>query len=222
MKKRVFSVALVLCLIATVGFGTLAYFKASKNVTNYFQVAGYDPTKPDEPIDPEKLFSITLEETDITKDDGSTTDTGNTYTNILPGDTLTKDPTITNTGKYDAWVRVKVEVTDYTAWATACVKHEITDLAAIFNNHDASLWSRGEADESYNQSTDTYTYVYYYNNEVAPEGEVTLFESVTIPAAFDIDDMSSLSAFQIKITGEAIQAANTGDNAKDAFRTYWE
>ena len=221
MKKRILIVALVVCLIAIVGFGSLAYFQSSKNLTNYFAVAGIiDPTDPEETIDPEDLFSIKLDEQVI----GGTTRTedGNTYTGILPGDTLTKDPTVTNTGKYDAWVRVKVEVSDYTAWAAACRKHSITDLAAIFNEHDATVWSQGQQDFALNQENDTATFVYYYNTAVKPGDSVTLFESITIPAVFDIDDMVSLSTFQIKITGEAIQAANTGTDPKTAFRTYWE
>lgn len=223
MKKRTFTVALIICLVAIIGFSSLAYFQSSKNLTNYFAVAGIqDPTDPNETIDPDDLFSIKLDETDITKDDNSRTESGNIYEGILPGDTLTKDPTVTNTGRYEAWVRVKVEVTDYTAWAAACAKHEITDLAAVFNGHDADAWSRGEADESYDQATDTYTYVYYHNAKVAANGTAKLFDSITIPADFDIEDMVSLSTFQIKITGEAIQAANTGDTAKDAFRTFWE
>lgn len=224
MKKRVFTVALVLCLVAIIGFGSLAYFQTSKNLTNYFAVAGItDPTDPEETIDPNELFSIKLDEINIntTTGFGARTEEGNTYTDILPGTKLTKDPTVTNTGKYDAWVRVKVEVTDYTAWAAACAKHNITDLSSIFGGHDAKAWSRGQADESYNQTTDTYTFVYYYNDKVAPNGKVTLFDSVTIPAEFDIDDMVSLSTFQLNITGEAIQAANTGDNAKDAFCNFW-
>lgn len=218
MKKRTFIVALIICMVAIIGIGSLAYFQASKNLTNYFAVAGVDdPTDPSATIDPDDLFSIRLDEQVI----GGTerTEDGNTYTDILPGTTLTKDPTVTNTGKYDAWVRVKVSVTDFTAWSKACAKHDITDLADIFNGHDATLWESGEADNTYDEATDTYTFVYYYKDKVAPKGTATLFTSVTIPKQFDIQDMVSLATFQIKITGEAIQAANTGDTAKEAFRT---
>ena len=223
MKKRTFTVALIICLVAIIGFSSLAYFQSSKNLTNYFAVAGIqDPTDPDETINPNDLFSIKLDETDITKNDNSRTESGNTYTGILPGDTLAKDPTVTNTGKYDAWVRVKVTVTDYKAWAAACAKYGITDLAEIFNGHDATKWERGIADESPNESADEYTFVYYYKAEVPAGGTAKLFESITIPAKFDIDDMVSLSTFQLKVTGEAIQADHTGDTAKDAFRTFWK
>lgn len=216
MKKRTFTVALLICLVAIIGFSSLAYFQSSKNVTNYFAVAGIeDPTDPTETIDPDDLFSIKLDETDITKDDNSRTESGNIYEGILPGDTLTKDPTVTNTGKYEAWVRVKVTVTDAADWQKVCAKHNITDLATIFNGYEADKWDREIAEDK--AENDTITYTYYYKAKLAPGEKAVLFESVTIPAVFDIQDMSALSTFQLQITGEAIQAANTGDTAQEAF-----
>ena len=220
MKKRVFTVALVLCLVAIIGFGSLAYFQTTKDLTNYFAVAGVvDPTDPDETIDPDDLFSIKLDEQVIGGTDR--TESGNTYTGILPGDTMKKDPTVTNTGEYEAWVRVKVTVTDAAAWQAACAKHQITDLADIFNGHDATKWDREIAEDVYDQTADTLTYTYYYKDKVAANGTATLFDSITIPASFDISDMASLATFQIKVTGEAIQAANTGDTPQKAFADFW-
>ena len=221
MKKRTFIVALIICMVAIIGIGSLAYFQASKNLTNYFAVAGVsDPTDPSATINPDDLFSIKLEETDITKNDSTKTETGNTYTGILPGDTLKKDPTVTNTGKYDAWVRVKVTVTDAADWKAACAKHGITDLATIFNGYDATKWDREIAEDNYDQTNNTLTYTYYYRTKVAPGGTAKLFDSVTIPAVFDIEDMASLATFQLNIVGEAIQADNTGETAQEAFAEF--
>ena len=221
MKKRTFTVALIICLIAIIGFGSLAYFQSSKSMTNYFAVAGIqDPTDPNETINPDDLFSIKLDETDITKDDNTRTESGNIYEGILPGDTLKKDPTVTNTGKYDAWVRVKVEVSDYSAWAAACQKHGITDLADIFNGYVAADWDREIAEDKIDTANNTKTYTYYYKNKVAANGTAKLFDSITIPAEFDINDMVSLATFQLKVTGEAIQADNTGDTAQAAFAKF--
>lgn len=220
MKKRVFIVALVICLVAIIGFGSLAYFQTSKNLTNYFAVAGItDPTDPEETIDPDDLFSIRLDEQVIGGNDR--TEEGNTYTGILPGDVLTKDPTVTNTGKYDAWVRVKVTVTDATAWQAACAKHQIEDLEDIFGGYVAADWDREKAEDKFDATADTLTYTYYYKAKVPANGQAKLFDTITIPAAFDINDMASLATFQVKITGEAIQAANTGDSAQDAFHDFW-
>lgn len=221
MKKRTFTVALIVCLVAIIGFGSLAYFQASKNITNYFAVAGVDdPTDPEATIDPDTLFSIKLDEIDITGENNARTETGNTYTDILPGDTLEKDPTVTNTGKYDAWVRVKVTVTDAAAWQAACAKHKITDLADIFNGFDATKWDRELDEDKADTALDTLTYTYYYKTKVSANGTAKLFDSVTIPASFDINDMASLATFQLKITGEAIQADNTGDTAQEAFEKF--
>ena len=220
MKKRTFTVALLICLVAIIGFSSLAYFQSSKSVTNFFAVAGIeDPTDPTETIDPKDLFSIKLEETDITDTDKKTED-GNTYTGILPGDTLTKDPTVTNTGKYDAWVRVKVTVTDAADWQAVCIKHNITDLTTIFNGYEADKWDREIDEDVADTKNNTITYTYYYKAKLAPGAAATLFESVTIPNVFDIQDMAALSTFQLQITGEAIQAANTGETAQEAFTLF--
>lgn len=220
MKKRTFIVALIICMVAIIGIGSLAYFQASKNLTNYFAVAGVsDPTDPSATIKPDELFSIKLEETDIR--DGGKTETGNTYTDILPGVTLKKDPTVTNTGKhFDAWVRVKVTVTDAEDWIAACQKHGITDLATIFNEYDATKWDREIAEDVHSVTNNTLTYTYYYKEKVAPEGTAKLFDSITIPAVFDIEDMASLATFQLKIVGEAIQADHTGETAQKAFKEF--
>ena len=215
MKKRTFIVALIICMVAIIGIGSLAFFQASKSLTNNFAVAGVDPNDPSATIDPNALFSIKLEETEFR--DGGKTETGNTYTDILPGTNLKKDPTVTNTGMYDAWVRVKVTVTDAADWKAACAKHGITDLATIFKEYDATKWDREIAEDVYDQTTDTLTYTYYYKEKVAPNGTAKLFDSVTIPKQFDIQDMASLATFQLKIVGEAIQADNTGETAQEAF-----
>lgn len=223
MKKRTFILAVIVCLVAMIGVGSLAYFQSSKNLTNYFAVAGIqDPTDPSETIDPESLFSIKLDETNINvmTGFGDRTETGNIYTGILPGDTLVKDPTVTNTGKYDAWVRVKVTVTDAADWQTVCAKHGITDLSTIFNGFDGKLWDRELVEDVIDTENNTITYTYYFKTKVAPGEQATLFESITIPAQFDVNDMAALSTFQLNIVGEAIQAANTGDTAQEAFKLW--
>ena len=218
-KRKVLALALAVCIIAILACGTLAYFTDSENVTNKFYTASY---KPDDPVpDPDELFSIKLDETDITKDDNSRTESGNTYAGILPGDELIKDPTVTNTGMYDAWVRVKVTVTDAQAWTDACAKHGITDLSYIFRGFDASAWDREIDEDEIDLVNDTITYTYYYNDTVAPDGTAKLFDSIIIPEEFDVSDMASLATFQLHVVGEAIQATNTGDTAQEAF-LLWE
>ena len=215
MKRKILIVAALICLAAIFTFGTLAVFTANNSITNKFMVADYDPDKP--PITPDELFSVTVYETDK---DGNQTTQGLTYDSIQPGDTLDKDPTVKNTGKYDQYVRVMVTVTNAENWRNACQEHGITDLTTIFGGFVDADWTRVDA-PVYDQANDTLTYTYYYNGVLAPKASATLFETVTIPQAFTVENMVALQQFELKIAADAIQSAHTGDNAVDAFAAYW-
>lgn len=215
-KRRILVVSLAVCLIAILAFTSIAVFTDSKTVTNVFKAtSGDDPNPPQ----PEDIFGVKLYETDITKDEGITTD-GNVYEEILPAQTLTKDPTVENTGIHPEYVRLIVTVDNAAAWQAACARHKITDLATIFNGFNKD-WERKS--EYVDEKNDTLTYVYYLNTELAPKATSTLFESVTIPADFDVDDMVSLASFNLTVEAQAIQSEHIGcDNAFDAFAKYWD
>ena len=51
-KKKILSLALVLILVASISFGTLAWFSDADEVTNDFLVAGSEDKDPDE------IFSV--------------------------------------------------------------------------------------------------------------------------------------------------------------------
>ncbi len=215
-KRRILVVSLAVCLIAILAFTSIAVFTDSKTVTNVFKATSGDgPTPPQ----PEDIFGVKLYETDITKNEGITTK-GNTYEEILPAQTLTKDPTVENTGIHPEYVRLIVTVDNAAAWQAACARHKITDLATIFNGFNKD-WERKS--EYVDEKNDTLTYVYYLNTELAPKATSTLFESVTIPADFDVDDMVSLASFNLTVEAQAIQSEHIGcDNAFDAFAKYWD
>lgn len=212
MKRKTLIVALVVCLVAIMAFGTLAYFSANDDITNKFMVADSEKIE-----DEDDLFSVKVDET---LPDGSKTTDGITYDKIQPGDKLDKDPTITNTGKYDQYIRVNVTVSNAKNWMAACEKHGIADLTTIFGGYKAADWTRVD-DPVYDIKADTLTYTYYYNEVLAPEASVVLFTTVTIPSSFDVSDMFALKSFELSVGAQAIQAANTGDNAVEAFANCW-
>lgn len=227
MKKRILAAALVVCLITILACGTLAYFQDQESVQNYFTMTGIEPgPKPGSTPDPDDLFSLALYETD-----GDEQVDGKTYTDIVPGVDYAKDPTVENTGMYDSYVRVHVELTNAKAWLAACTKHEITDISAYFKGYDETVWSR-YADPVYDEDADTLTYTYYLDSKLTgvvydEEGEVetaggkaTLFTACQIPSMFDVQDMASIAAFQINITADAIQADNTADSTNDTPDAY--
>ena len=214
MKRKALIVAVAVCLAAILTFGTLAVFTDNDDITNKFMIAQYDP---DHPVTPDELFSVNVYETDK---DNQKTEEGLTYEGIQPGDQLKKDPTVENTGKYDQYVRVHVTVTNAKNWMDACEKHNITDLTTIFTGFVDANWTRVDAPK-YDIENDTITYTYYYNGVLAPKATATLFTGVNIPMVFDVNDMTNLQYFELSVSADAIQSANTGDNAVSAFASYW-
>lgn len=212
-RRKAISLAVLVCLVAITAVGSIAYFTAKDSVTNTFMISTYDP---DNPVDPSKVFSIEVYETE----GGTKTTEGITYEDIKPGDALYKDPTVENTGKYNQWVRVQVTINNAASWQAACDKHGIADLMSIFGGCDDSKWTKYAAPAE-DKEADTVTYEFYLNKELKPAETETLFNSVTIPASFNTEDMAALSKFEVKISAEAIQSEGTGDGAKEAFDNHW-
>ena len=215
-KKKVLVVALAVCLIAIVSMGTLAWFTASDEVTNYFQVSTDSTTqKPD--------FKIELFETEVdpsTNEKGDADGNGtideveeNTYDNVAPGDKLPKDPTVRNAGQYDQWVRVNVTLNDYDKWQA--VLGTGFDFRTLFNVGTEWSFDTIITDDT----VKTLTLVYYLDAKLTVGDEATLFTEFSVPSAFTVDNMPT--SFNLHIVADALQADNTGDNAKTAFANCW-
>ena len=214
-KKKVFVLALAVCLIAILSFSTLAWFTDSDEVNNQFHVATSTG-------DPDDIFSIdVIEEVDTDGDgiadktlDEGKVDEGFDYERIYPSAELVKEPKALNTGKYDQYVRMHVTVDK--AWDTL-VKG---DLNSTLKGMDTAMWTF--AGKTVDGEQVTYT---YYLNRVLPHSDPTntgcqtLFTHVVIPAELTQEDMATLpnGMFTMDIVAEAVQADNTGDNAQDAF-----
>ena len=215
-KKKVFVAALAVCLVAIISMGTLAWFSDSDFVKNDFMITDSTVTNPDE------VFSVDIYETKVDENGNvvtdangkpETTDAGNTYDNIAPGDVLTKDPTVKNTGTYNQWVRVKVTLTNAENWLALFQKYNLT-LNDLFTNIDSDAWV---GVEDYTINGGALTFTYYLKEKLAPNQTVTLFDKVTIPEIFDQTDIYAVKEFALTFVAEAVQVENTKDNAVDAF-----
>lgn len=149
-----------------------------------------------------------------------------------PGVAVAKNPSIKNTGGNDAYVRMKVVLSDGLAWMTAIEKNygEEFDLATVFGGHNEDNWSRVDyagVPAEYDFETDTLTYTYNFMASLKPdESTDPLFTSVTMPAPFDNEDVAGFGAdgepgFTITIIGEAIQAEGF-ESAEEALSTLAE
>lgn len=223
-KKKIVSLALIVCMIAILSFSSLAWFSDADEVTNKFMVASSG-----DPSDPDDIFSVDVKENIDTDGDGKTDTTiaegddknGEEYEDILPGDSLVKEPFVVNTGAYDQYIRLKVTVTDATAWQEILAQYGISDLATIFAGYDDAKWIRVDTPE-FNSTADTLTYTYYLQSILTPGSSETLFTHVVIPGELTQADLAKVDgSFDLTVKAEAVQTENVGDNALEAFTTVY-
>ena len=229
-KKKIFAVALAVCMVSIISFSTLAWFNASESVTNKFMVTSTGSGVGDDNKPEDKIFSIDLWEKVDVNGDGIVEDnelvsyrqdglTGWDYKDVLPGVKYHKEPTVENTGSYDQYIRMVVTVSDYNMFKS--VLGDGYDLGKVFGGHDETKWTRDTITPDV--SGDTVTYVYYLNDKLVPTGKAVLFTDVTLPGVLTQKDMSDMGGqFEIKIQADAIQANGLGDtvtNAKTAFES---
>ena len=196
MKKKIISLCLVAALAVVAIAGTsLAYFTDKEAKTNTFTLGNVD---------------IELNEENWEEPIAA-----------VPDVKYDKDPVVTNIGENDAWIRVDVTLSDAAAFTAAAERHQITDLATIFADHDETKWTLA-GEPVYDEDADTLTYSYYYNTVLAvDESTEPLFTSVTIPAEFDNDDMKEIGEdFTIDVTAHAIQTADSYSTVEGAFAKY--
>jgi predicted ribosomally synthesized peptide with SipW-like signal peptide len=218
-KKKVFALALAVCMIAILSMSTLAWFNDSEEIKNDFM---FDDTDKDGTVD----FKVNLFEMN-----GTTEVNGKTYAKVTPNAKLAKDPTVKNEGDYAMYTRVVVTISDADAWLKASGKYDLpgndNDLTILEKMIDLNAdWVRFD-NPVRNVDADTVTYVYYYAHKVVP-GAVSapVFTEVTIPWQLQTKDpIVSGKEFSITVKADAIQADNiipenpiaAGNDAYKAF-----
>lgn len=227
MKKNkiVMSVISGLLVAAVAVGGTLAYLSDTSNqVTNTFNVGtGY--------IDDDVHQGLWLDEVDITKDDGSRTEKGNDYLDLLPGDEVEKDPTFHITkGSVESYVIARVTgVQD--AMAAGYIFKD-ADGEVGFND----VWVK-VADLNGSTVDPTFGgadgYYIYCGEDGAPitvdaskaEADVNLVPMFnTVELNGDITDLAAVAKQTVKVQGVAVQADNnTAEGALEvALGVKWE
>ena len=212
MKKKLTLVVTCIVLVAAMVIGgTLAYFTDTKSATNTFTMGN---------------VNIKLDETDIKNPEGDRV-TSNAY-DVYPGEVVTKDPIVHNTGKNGAYIRATVNVYNWMNLVAAYYP----DFKETFPNdgYKAALnLLVGELGEGWSVvdvvAGDTFTigqfdakFVLKYDGVLAAGADTTaMFQTVTIPAGIDNANASSFQS--VKVVAQAIQADGF-DTWEAAFAAY--
>lgn len=225
-KKKIFVIALAVCLLATLSMGSLAWFSDSDSVNNNFYVG-------DGGENADNIFSVNIwEHVDSDGDGqpdlyiGKDTDGGSyDYKEVVPGDMLYKAVNVTNTGSNPEWIRVSVTVDNASVWAQLEDKYSfnLEDLLIRYDMTkltDSTMWTHVAAETVTDTAADTVTYV-FYKNTVLPAGNWSNFiYHVEIPEELDQHDLALFDSnlFTMSFKADAIQVQNIdADNAVDAF-----
>ena len=211
-KSKVLITALCAVLLVTVSvLGTIAYLTSQDEVVNTFTVG---------------KVKISLDEAAVNVDGteiaGADRVKENNY-HLIPGQTYIKDPTLTVKAKSeDSYVRMLLTLNCADEF-DAIYAPDKADLTTIFNGYDATNWVY----ETVTRDTakNTITYEFRYKEVVAKSATDTkldaLFDSITVPSAFDSKDMKSIADLKITVVGHAIQATGFA-NAESAWTAFNE
>lgn len=209
-KKSLITMLLSLALVAIIGTGaTLAYLSANSNkVINTFTVgSGYDEDN--------SLYvdELDLATTDINDD---RTETGNAYTDILPGDTVSKDPTVHFTQGPDSYIFVKV-----TGMNSATINDSAENVFTYLNNMLGETATTGGWEKIDGSTGLNGVYVYHVDNNykvAAGTTLVPLFTGVTLNSDVDQTQFNKLKdndtvkgISDITIQAAAVQFDNVAD-----------
>ena len=224
-KKKVFVVALALCLMAIVSVGSLAWFNAQASVNNQFHIMDSENDTPS------KLFSVDVYE--YTEDSPTEKVRGTaTYNGVLPGDTLVKAPHVANTGYLDQYIRVVVTISDAAVWADM-LGESFNDAAllACFGGFEQTMWT--DISTEVVDTSDEIRIVMYYNSILAgresandttasPVSDITVFTSVNIPGSMELSHVGAFGAdgFSIAVKAQAVQTKNVTPNGGGAYEAF--
>lgn len=179
MKKRIASVALIVLILALFAYGTTAFISAEGRATNVI-TTGTVSMLLTEKYDKTQAEAIV---------DGGGVMTGLKFENVMPSQTLSKEPVIENTGSQSFWLRVRL-----TASMTDPTGKPLDTGVIDYDGLDASLWTDGQ---------DGWL---YYNEAVKTGESVSVFKSVTFDASMGNEYQGARA--EIAIAAQAVQTAN--------------
>lgn len=221
-KKKLFSLAVIVIMIAILSFSTLAWFNDADSVTNQFYVADSNNTSADQ------IFSVDVYEEVDTNNDGipdAKEDIGLEFKDVVPGDVLPKAPIVENTGKYAQWIRLTITFGSTKAWNTL-VDNAETGLAGPINlltkaaNFDAN-WKGVSLTTVVENGVEYYVYTYYLQTALQPGQTVPVFTEVNIPTTLEQADFFAIKdeGITLDVKAEAVQL-ELGNSAEAAFAAF--
>lgn len=186
VKKRLFSLAVIVICLSIAGAGTLAYFSDRTVAHNVITSGNIKIDLLEWQEGPDGWVSYPKEEI-----------------SVMPGTSVSKIVQVENVGNNEAWIRVKVDKTITKADGET---GDAELLQIRYKEEDA--YNR----QDWELKDDGY---YYYKEKLLPAQKTgVLFDTVIFDPDMDNDYQNSTA--QVSVYAQATQVANNGERAQDA------
>lgn len=222
MKKKIFVVALVVCIMAiSIASASIAYFTDTESATNTF-TSGNVAIEMTEATVKEDALGHLVEDTATARKEASETGETFDYGKIFPMQTIYKDPTVQNTGSESAYIGaiITIKNDEGTIDDLLTVKGEANKTAV--NEFITGLVSNGYtvkyAEVKDNSDAVIALQIYIVKTDALASGAtaVPFFTGVKIPSTWDNDEMAKCKTLSISVKAYAVQTAGFAD-ANTAF-----
>lgn len=237
-------VAFILLLSIVLTGDTLAYFTDSKESTNVFTAGNVYITLTEAEVKADAAGNL-IEDTEKDRVSGAALGEANVvkdYGKIYPGQTIHKDPTITNTGDDGAWIAAKIIISDGHGDIHKIMGYDGVDAVDIEMLLKGGLLDEGVRmgtwngisnvcyNENYamvqvaNRAEGVYEFFFFMLAATEKGDEVVLFDTMEIDPIWDNAEMKELVELEIKIQAFAVQTfgfTSCFDAMKGAFSSHF-
>lgn len=229
------SALLLLILIGGMVVTTIAYFTSIKKVTNTFTSGRVELALSEAAVKP-------LADGDLVEDPakprifGSADASFHDYGRVYPGQSIYKDPTVTNTGNTPEWIAAKVIFSDGEGDLTKIMGYEgyedidpkillsggLLDEAVHIGRWDGleDVWhnDRFAMVQNSSASKGLYEFTIFLLQPLSPGESVVLFDHIAFPEEWDNEQMKQLSSLSIHISAFGVQTTEL-DQCREAMTT---
>ena len=223
-KLIAISLAITVLAICAIN-ATLAYFNDSKETNGSFTAGNVYISLTEANVIRDARGNL-VEDTSLERLEGSEigTQTVHDYGMLFPGEKIHKDPTIKNTGDYDAWVAAKIIITDGVGDIHNLFKfnnsYDDIDIEGFISGgllaEDVEVgdWNGNQYvcfNEKYamvqiaNRDAGVYEFYFFMLNTMAPGESVELFDTFYVDHEFGNVEMREFKDFKITVQAFAVQ-----------------
>lgn len=246
IKFNLYMSCILLGVLALMLVGaTVSYFSSTKQVTNTFTAGNVEIVLSEAAVKKDAVGNL-VEDPDARRIFGTadgTPDDYSKYGRVYPGQTVFKDPTVTNTGDNPEWVAVKVTLTDGAGNLNDLIGYpgyEEVDIELLLSGglldekvhfhtwngiHDVGLNDNYAMIQKASVAEGRYEFYFLMLKPLLSGESVTVFDHVNFASEWTNAEMQQLSDLTIKVEAFGVQTLDLEtcfDAMTKAFPTHFD